>query len=204
MNALHLLLPHGTLNHRVFLWSTFEKMWMMKSWVLVFSLIVCTNILFAQQQIVSDSSVVNFTIKNLGIKTQGTFSGMKGEVKINEADMTKSSFDVSVDAASINTGIEARDSHLREADYFNVAEFPRITFKSTAVTSAGRNKYKVAGVLTLKGTSKNLEFPFTATRVGNGWLLKGEFTINRRDYNVGGGSMILSDNAVVNLSVVTH
>ena len=177
---------------------------MMKFWLVFLSFIGLLNSASAQQKIVEDSSVVNFTIKNLGIKTQGTFKGFKGEVNIVENDLTKSNFDVSVDASSVNTGIEARDSHLRDADYFNVAQFPRISFKSSSISNAGRNKLKVAGTLTMKGVTKSIEFPFTATKVGNGWQLKGEFTINRRDFGVGGGSMILSDNAIVNLSVVTH
>lgn len=145
---------------------------------------------------VDSNEAVTFIIKNFGINTSGEFKGLKGTIKWDAQNPSASVFNVTVDANSINTGIDMRDSHLRKEEYFNVEKFPVITFTSTAVTSNA-----VTGNLTIKGITKQISFPFTVKSSAGGYLFEGSFDINRRDFGIGGGSVSLSNNVTVNLKV---
>ena len=96
----------------------------------------------------------NFTINHLGFSTMhGRFGSTKGSLSIDLAKKT-GSVDITIDAASIDTGFKKRDDHLRSADFFNVNEFPEITFKSTKVKFKGDDKATVEGNITIKGVTK--------------------------------------------------
>ena len=157
---------------------------------------------FAQALVpVDEGTPVRFKIKNLGFNVTGNFSGLEGTIHFDPAKPTASSFDVSIDANTVNTGIDLRDSHLRKEDYFDVKNHPRIRFVSAKVTNSTRSgTYFLYGNLNIKGTTKEVSFPFTATPNENGYLFEGEFKINRRDFKVGGGSTI-GDNLTVMLKV---
>lgn len=105
----------------------------------------------------------HFEVDHLGVSTmRGTFRKSSGKFTIDRAAKT-GSVELSVETASVDTGDgdkgsrpRARDEHLRTADFFNVAEFPRMTFKSTGVKFAGDNPAEVAGQLTLLGVTRPL------------------------------------------------
>lgn len=141
---------------------------------------------------------VTFAIKNFGINTKGSLAGLKGTIKWDAANPAASQINATVDVSTINTGTEMRDNHLKEADYFDVAKYPTISFASTAVTATS-----VTGNLTIKGVTKSVSFPITVTPSGSGYLFQGSFNLNRREFGVGGSSMVLSDNATVTLKVQT-
>ena len=84
---------------------------------------------------------MHFSINNFGIATGGDFKGLSGSIKFDPANLAASDFDVSVDANSIDTDIEARDNHLRKAEYFDVAAYPKLSFKSTRLTKTNRDGY---------------------------------------------------------------
>lgn len=150
-------------------------------------------------------SKVSFIIKNFGLKVDGHLKGIKGSISFDPNALNNSAFNVSVNANTINTDNSARDKHLRKEEYFHVEKFPLISFVSSKITKSGlAGKYSVAGNLTMKGTTKPIEFDFTATPTNNGFIFKGSFTINRRDFNVGGKSLPLSDNLTVNLDITTN
>jgi polyisoprenoid-binding protein YceI len=116
----------------------------------------------------------------------GRFNAATGTATLDGAN---SVFNVSIKAESIDTGVQKRDDHLRSADFFNVKQFPEITFKSTKVEGSG-NELKVTGDLTLHGVTKSVtiplkvggpaEFPQGVQRVG----FSGQFTIKRTDYGM--------------------
>ena len=96
----------------------------------------------------------NFTISHLGFSTMhGTFTGTKGKLMMDQSAGT-GSVDITIDASSVFTGFGKRDDHLRSPDFFNVVEFPNITFKSTSVKFNGMSSAKVMGDLTIMGVSK--------------------------------------------------
>jgi polyisoprenoid-binding protein YceI len=153
---------------------------------------------------VDSVSEVSFRIKNLGFNTTGSFSGLAGVITFNPADPGGCSFDVHIDANSVNTGNDMRDNHLRAGDFFDVKNYPHIRFVSVKVTGTKKNgTLFVSGKLTMKGITKEISFPFTAQPIQDGYLLNGEFTINRRDFKVGGGSTV-SDHLTVLLKVVAQ
>jgi polyisoprenoid-binding protein YceI len=150
---------------------------------------------------VNEGSTISFKIKNFGINNEGSFKGLQGTILFDPQNAPADSFDVSVDAASVNTDNEMRDEHLRKEAYFDVEKYPRIRFVSSAVTVDGNGHYKLMGKLTIKRTTKEISFPFLAMPAGDDYIFKGSFTINRRDFDVGGAST-LGNEVTLSLTVL--
>lgn len=158
----------------------------------------------AQLHPVAKESGIQFTIKNFGFKTGGTLGAPEGDIIFNPNDPDKSSFRVTVKTESINTDNNSRDEHLRAEDYFDVKNYPQIRFESTSVRATGKNgEYEAMGKLTIKNKTNEIHLPFTAEKNGNGFLFKGSFKMNRRDYGVGGSST-LSNELTVNIKVLAR
>lgn len=173
----------------------------MKRLFLIPLMLMATNLPIAQFTPVDSGSSVLFKIRNFGINTGGSFTGLQGVIKFDGNHLSESGFDVSIDANTINTGNETRDNHLRKESYFDVKNYSRIRFISTKITTSPKaGELLVFGKLTIKNKTKDISFPFTATTTNDGYLFKGTFTINRRDFDVGGASVI-SDNLEVLLSI---
>lgn len=99
-------------------------------------------------------STVGFVVRHLMVsKVRGRFGTYEGTLTVAE-DPTESAVEVTIDAASFDSGDAGRDEHVRSADFFDVASFPEPTFRSRSVTSRGQNHYDVAGDLTIKGVTK--------------------------------------------------
>ena len=146
-------------------------------------------------------SAVKFKVKNFGLNTEGSFTGLAGQISFDPKDASKCSFDVSLDAASVNTDNSMRDGHLKKDTYFDVEKYPRIKFVSTEVSGPDKSgHYKVTGKLTMKNTTKEISFSFVATPMGDDYIFSGEFSINRKDYDIGGSSTI-SNNVTISLTV---
>lgn len=149
------------------------------------------------------ASDIHFTIKNFGINTSGTLKGLQGEIFINEQDCTKDYFNVTVNAATVNTGINARDHHLRSSDYFDIEKFPKLQFTSTNVyKNSADGICWVTGKLIIKGISQTINFPFKVESTSIGYRLQGQFTINRLDFGVGSSSWVLANTVLVQLNVM--
>jgi len=173
----------------------------MKTQILLISFVIATINVFAQNYSPIDKeSKIEFKIKNFGFNSGGSFSGLKGKIHFEPSNLPASNFDITIDANSINTDNNMRDNHLREDSYFDVKNYPVIHFVSEKVTGKG-GSFIVSGKLTIKKTTKDISFPFTAKESGDGYVFDGEFKINRRDYDVGGSST-LSDNVTVTLHVI--
>ena len=176
----------------------------MKKILLYIGFTLFGSCLFAQNYTLSDTnSAIGFLIRNFGIEVNGNFKGLKGKISFNPIDFSAFSIFCSVDAATIKTGIELRDNHLRREEYFNVSKYPLISFVSTNITNSKKNgTLLLTGNITIKGVTRKISFPFTITPKGEDYLLAGEFQIDRRDYGIGGKSMVLSDNLTVSISVL--
>ena len=138
---------------------------------------------------------VGFKITHLGISTiSGTFNEFEATITSSKPDFSDAQITMSANISSIDTRVEARDNHLKSADFFDAQKHPKLTFKSTSIKSLGMNKYKVSGNMTMHGVTKpvELEMSFHGTttnpqskKTTAGFTFKGH--INRADFNVGSG-----------------
>jgi polyisoprenoid-binding protein YceI len=162
-------------------------------------LLATASFAFAQYKPVDNGSTLKFTVTNLGFDVDGTFSGFQGTLSFDPQNLSAANFDVTIDAATVNTDNSLRDKHLRDDGYFDVKDYPRIRLVSSKIS--GKNgSYILTGMLTLKGKTKPVSFPFTAASTTDGYLFKGSFKIKRKDFDVGGTSTI-GDELTVNLNV---
>lgn len=159
-------------------------------------------------------SEVGFKVRHFLSKTPGRFAKFQGTIQIDEKDITRSSVEVSIDTASVNTDNDSRDKHLRSADFFDAEKFPAMTFRSTSVREVAKGKLEVTGDLTLRGVTKRITFPITNVGVINSpfgdvraGFIDGTLKINRKDFGVSwnkvldtGGTM-LSDDVDISLNI---
>jgi len=115
-------------------------------------------------------SSIEFSVRHLGISTtRGRFRQFSGNVEVDE-DGRLRHIEASIDAASIDTGVEQRDAHLRSPDFFDTANHPTITFRSTAVGPRPDGTLQVAGELTLRGQTHPVTFDMeSAAPVTDPW-----------------------------------
>lgn len=107
-------------------------------------------------------TLIEFSVKHMMVSTvKGRFTKFSGDVEIDEANPANSKVDVVIDAASISTGDEKRDGHLRSADFFEPEKYPEISFHSTKVEPLGGDKYRVTGDLSMHGVTRPITFDFT-------------------------------------------
>jgi polyisoprenoid-binding protein YceI len=109
----------------------------------------------ASYTIDNSHSDIGFSVRHMVFaKVRGHFNKWSAELAFDDADPTKSSVNVTIDADSIDTREEKRDGHLRSPDFLDAEKYPKITFKSTSVERAGGNAYRVHGQLTIRDTTK--------------------------------------------------
>ncbi len=160
-------------------------------------------------------SVAEFKVKHMMISNvKGQFTRIKGILKLDETNVTNSSVEASIEAASINTREEQRDAHLKSADFFDVEKFPALTFKSTRVTRVADGELAVAGDLTIHGVTRNMVFnvegPTAAAKDPWGNLRRGlsaTAKINRKDFGLTwnsaleAGGLLVGDEITITLDL---
>jgi polyisoprenoid-binding protein YceI len=150
-----------------------------------------------------------FSIRHLGISTvRGLFEKTSGTVTYDPADPKKTTIDVSIDAATVNTRVERRDNDLRSPNFFDVAKYPTITFKSKRTEAAGSGKLKITGDLTIHGVTKevvlDVEGPTEPMNDPMGSIRMGASattTINRKDFGVNGAPAMAGEQVQITLDV---
>jgi polyisoprenoid-binding protein YceI len=142
-------------------------------------------------QIDPSHSNIEFGVKHMMFTTvKGRFAGVTGSVVLDEANPEQSYVEAEIDATSIDTRAEQRDTHLRSADFFDVEQFPTITFKSTKVEVEGNERGLVTGDLTIKGVTQPVTLEVELNGYGkNPWGMDvAGFTattkINRKDFGL--------------------
>jgi polyisoprenoid-binding protein YceI len=152
----------------------------------------------------NDGSKVEWTGAKITGKHDGSFQKFSGSVdlpasgKIEEGRVT-----VDIDPSSITTDQERLVTHLKSADFFDVAKFPKVTFTSTSVTSSA-DAYTVTGNLDLHGVSKSISFPAKINVAGDAVNASGEFQLNRKDFGLvypGKPDDLIKDNVTVRLDI---
>ena len=168
---------------------------MIRKIALMFFGIILSVSVFAQTTWEADPyhSKLTFSTTHLGIADiAGLFQIFEASIVSDKEDFSDAVFELSVDVNSINTEVEMRDNHLRSEDFFHVEKYPAMTYKSTKIRKAGKDKYKLTGDLTLHGVTKEvtmdlwyrgtIENPQSGA-VTSGFQLTG--TLNRSDFNIG-------------------
>jgi polyisoprenoid-binding protein YceI len=133
----------------------------------------------------------SFAVRHLVISTvKGEFGKTAGTIRIDDADIGRSSVEATIDATTISTRNADRDAHLRSPDFFDVANHPTATFRSTRVEKTGKDGLKVTGDLTLRGVTRPVVLDVTLSPEVKG--MRGETRrgfaattrINRQDYGL--------------------
>ncbi len=149
-------------------------------------------------------SAANFTVRHMMVSNvHGQFTGLKGALALDDKDVTKSKVDATVDTNTVNTGTPGRDADLRSPNFFDVVQFPTMSFHSTKVEKASDGKLRVTGDLTMHGVTKPVTFEVDGpmgpvkgmggTRVGFTATTK----INRKDFGINWNKMLDNGGAVV-------
>ena len=160
-------------------------------------------------------SAAEFKVKHLMISNvKGQFTAVTGAMILDEADVTKSRIEASIEAASVNTCDAQRDAHLKSADFFDAEKFPTLSFKSTRVTRTADGELAVTGDLNIHGVTREVVFavegptppakdPWGNIRVG----LSASTKISRKDYGLTWngaletGGVLVGDEVTITLEV---
>ena len=149
-----------------------------------------------------------FSVSHLGISTvRGVFEKTAGTVIYDPSDPAKTQIEATLDATTVNTRIEMRDKDLRSPNFFDVAKYPTITFKSKKTEAAGEGKLKITGDLTIHGVTKevvlDVDGPTKPVNAMGGVRMGAEATtkINRRDFGVNGAPGVAGDEISIILDV---
>lgn len=166
-------------------------------------------------QIDPDHSSFQFKVRHLMVSNvKGDFSKVRGVVTIDEQNIANLKVDITIDAASINTGHARRDEHLRNPDFFDVGKYPTITFVSKKVEKSGTGRLKVAGDLTIRGMTKEIMLdvkgPTEEVKDPGGNFRRGATAtakINRQDFGMmwnrvlDAGGVVVSDEVNIYVEV---
>ena len=159
-------------------------------------------------------SGAHFTVRHMVVsKVRGAFNRWQGTLQFDEQNPVASKVSVQIEAASIDTREEKRDAHLRSADFFDVAQYPTLSFESTKVEKVDGNNYRVTGDLTIHGITKQVVLdadylgagkdPWGNDRVG----FEASTSINRKDFGLSwnqaleAGGVLVGDKVEIALDV---
>jgi polyisoprenoid-binding protein YceI len=166
-------------------------------------------------QIDSAHSTAQFAVTHLMISTvRGEFDTMSGTIEYDGKDVASIKVDATIDATTINTHAEKRDGHLKSPDFFDVAKYPTLTFKSKKVVPGTGGLFQLVGDLTIHGVTKEVTLDVT----GPSKVIKGQrgesrvaasatTKINRQDFgvkwnaNLDGGGVVVSDAVTITLDI---
>ncbi|HEX7831597.1 MAG TPA: YceI family protein [Thermoanaerobaculia bacterium] len=158
-------------------------------------------------------STTTFKVRHMMANVVGQFRDFDANINVDRANLANSTVEFTIQATSIDTGNTNRDEHLRSADFFEVAKFPTITFKSTSIKAKSKDSFDVTGDFTMHGVTKRITIPVTFLGFGKDGRgnekagLEIETTVNRKDYgvvwnrNLDEGGVLLGDDVKVSINL---
>jgi polyisoprenoid-binding protein YceI len=154
-------------------------------------------------------TAAQFSVRHMGISTvRGAFTKVSGSIQYDPSDPAKTTIEATIDANSVDTRVEKRDNDLRSPDFFDVAKYPALTFKSKRVETAGSGKMKVVGELTIHGVTKevvlDVDGPTAPIKDPRGNLHMGASattTVNRKDFGVNGAGAAVGDDVPITIDM---
>jgi polyisoprenoid-binding protein YceI len=165
-------------------------------------------------EIDSSHSGIHFSVRHMVVaKVRGQFARWSGTVVAEDGDLARATANAVIDASSIDTGVAERDAHLKSSDFFDVANFPEITFKSHGVEKRSDETLRVTGDLTIRGNTRvvvlDVEYagrtkdPWGNERAG----FSAKTTIDRKDFGLGwnqvleAGGVLVGDRVTIEIEV---
>jgi polyisoprenoid-binding protein YceI len=160
-------------------------------------------------QIDPNHTAAQFSVRHMGISTvRGAFTKVSGTAQYDPSSPSKTSVDATIEAASVDTRVTMRDDDLRSGNYFDVAKYPTITFKSKSVQAASEGKLKIVGDLTIHGVTKEVTLdvdgpsaPVTDPKGNSHVGASASTTVNRKDFGVGGESTMVGEQITITIDV---
>jgi polyisoprenoid-binding protein YceI len=160
-------------------------------------------------QIDPNHTAAQFSVRHLGISTvRGAFTKVSGTVMYDPANLGKTMIDVTIDANSVDTRVDMRDNDLRSPNFFDVAKFPTLTFKSKRAEANGAAQLKVIGDLTIHGVTKeavlDVDGPSAPMKDPKGRQHMGASAttkINRKDFGINGSPGVVGDEISITIDV---
>lgn len=158
-------------------------------------------------------SNVGFQVRHIFTNVAGRFTDYAGTIRIDREKPESSSVEFTIQATSIDTGEKNRDTHLRSADFFDVAAHPTIAFKSTSIKPNGKDSYLVTGDFTMRGVTKQITLPVSVLGEGKDPFgnqkmgLETGITLNRKDYGLNWnkaletGGLLVGDEVKVQIAI---
>ncbi|HJQ67465.1 MAG TPA: YceI family protein [Blastocatellia bacterium] len=155
------------------------------SFVLLVSSVLVAAPMPAPHIIDQAHSQINFVAEARFISAHGSFDKWEADVSLDRDKIENSTVKITIDATSINTRVERRDNHLRSKDFFDVAQYPTITFTSKKVTKTGDKNYTLVGDLALHGVTKEITVPVEMVFYDNNrGRFRSTFQLNRKEYGI--------------------
>ena len=159
-------------------------------------------------QVDPNHTAAQFSVRHMGISTvRGAFTKVSGTAQYDPSAPAKASAEVTIDADSVDTRVTMRDNDLRSPNFFEVAKYPTITFKSKSVQAAGDGKLKIVGDLTIHGVTKEVTLdvdgpsaPVTDPKGNQHIGASASTKINRKDFGVGTNPMV-GDEVTITIDV---
>jgi len=145
----------------------------------------------------NNKTSVLFKIKNFGLTVDGGFKTSVIKTNLDTKDLSNSYINATIIVNSIFTGIEARDKHLLETDYFDTLNYEKIILKSSKLTKDVNGNITLFTKLSIKGITKEMEIPLDVFEDNSMLTLKASMLVNRKNFNVGGRSILLSNNVKI-------
>ena len=160
-------------------------------------------------QIDPNHTAAQFSVRHLGISTvRGAFTKVSGTATYDPTDPAKTSIEAVIDVASVDTRVEKRDNDLRSPNFFDVAKYPTLTFKSKRTEAAGPGKLKITGDLTIHGVTKEVVLdvdgpsaPLQDPRGGSHMGASASTKIDRMDFGVNGAPTIVGNEVPITIDV---
>jgi polyisoprenoid-binding protein YceI len=150
---------------------------------------------------------VGFRVRHLMSKVSGRFGQVDGTIKVDKADISRSTVEVTLQVASVSTSNDQRDAHLKSPDFFDAAKYPVITFRSTGVRQVAKDRLEVTGTFTMKGVSRTLVLPITQLGTSvDPWKnvvtgFEGALSLDRQDYGVSYGKGLVGDQVDIEMNI---
>lgn len=162
------------------------------------SILIFLTMAFVSIKTPAQVSKIEFSIKNLGINVTGSFDDFYINAYFDNNFKLDSIYS-SIRSKSINTGIKSRDRHLLGDTYFQVEKHPRIILNSTQIKQIDANHYDVLVEIQIKDFRVVKQIPVIVKKVKNTFQISSNFLINRKKFNIGGGSLIMGKTVTVDV-----